>query len=125
MLWQGTQNISLDVSQCALAALSHQAKTQAPLCRNCGCRRFLVESAGKTVVDSRGADTPVHVPGICPAAAIFAWSRVTENPHFVAEIERSGNSDEVLDQNFRIMLPYVDTAPPASSGIHALDAETP
>jgi hypothetical protein len=47
MLWQGTQNISLDVSHSAPATLSHQAKTQAPLCRNCGCRRFLVEARGK------------------------------------------------------------------------------
>ncbi len=32
----------------ALATRSHQAKTRAPLCRNCGCRRFLVEARGKS-----------------------------------------------------------------------------
>ena len=31
----------------APATRSHQAKTRAPLCRNCGCRRFLVEARGK------------------------------------------------------------------------------
>ena len=47
MLWQGIQNISLNVSTVRLARSSHQGKSRALLCRSCEWRRFLVESAGK------------------------------------------------------------------------------
>jgi hypothetical protein len=43
----GRAGISLECGHCALSLARHQEKTGAPLCRNCECQKFFVESNGK------------------------------------------------------------------------------
>ena len=47
----------LNVTHSALRIAQHQEKSHASLCRNCGCQRFLVETAGKAGWNSFGADS--------------------------------------------------------------------
>ena len=93
MLWQGTQNIPLECQTlCASARFASRRKPRAAVQKlwmgaiPCGkrwkSRKELMWRAHSC------ARKRVHVP----AAATFAWSVVTENPHFAAMIERSGES---------------------------------